>query len=442
LSIAGVCRKWRGIVLGLDADKEFILWGSILVEATNITWSQVPGSLKPRGNGQPDNLRKIIIATRIAKNHNRDYQFLLRWLARFDLTNFGLIHNNAAASSTMEILRTVSNKGLLQSISIVGRDEESMECLKLDRNVFARLQSLQLVDLDIDPSTLNFRMEELESLRIHHTKSPPLHGRMTSLQIYAIVSNCPSIKEFEIELGFEDTPAFTSVQFPLPRNALSHLRVLKTRYSYFQNRLIFLRHLPLVSLRTVILSIIPSCTDPLSWSPLETLLKLNDLGRRIRHVEVLDVLPRSKGTFDAGYITSQLPDLQTLSLHNLAVSHFIQYLTRTLKEREFPLAKIQKIDLWNSMISDSMLIDLVSAYCETMSQPPREETAGGTTSGGVGSFPLKSIDLYKCPGVTLTTMNKISYMLREPAVPCWEALGSKAPANHTIGQSNNFAPVS
>lgn len=413
LSIAGVCRKWRNIT---HSDNEQILWQNILVEAANIDADALTQPLSPRHDPLLTGPISVDIITQISSNLSVPFPPLLRWVRLFETANLGVIYSNTPFDHIIALLDTACARGALRSISLICRDVPSPPRTTLLSNAFTTIQYLELVDLNLDGDSFNFAMNTLTSLHIRHTRPPPPQERPSSRFLFRLLTNTPALEELEVDLGFEDTPTFFSVPFPQQSNALSRLRYLKTRLSYFQNRLLFLQQFPLPTIDSITLIDIPSWASDLEWRSFREFLATG-VGDRIKHCEVLGIIPPRSGIapsfiLPAPFLTSELANLQTLSLHKQAVDHFIEYLYENLSQGYIPTPKVRNISLWDAPITDDTLVGFVRLYCDVQSTPSSEGSSGGSILATAMHVPLQNLDLYRCSAVSASALDSVAHMLR------------------------------
>jgi hypothetical protein len=414
VSIAGVCRKWKNIT---RSDNELILWQNILVEATHIDATAFIQPLSPRHDPSLTGPISIDIITQKPDNLLGSFPPLLRWVRTFETANLGVIYSNTPFERIVPLLETVHARGALRALSLICRDVPSPPRTLLSSSIFTTIQYLELVDLNLHYGSFNFAMNTLVSLHIRHTRLPSFQERPSPTFIFRLLTNTPALEELEVDLGFEDSPTFIPVSFPKHGNALSHLRYLKTRLSYFQNRLSFLQQFPLPAMNSITLIDIPSWASDLEWDNFKNFLTTG-VGGRIKHCEVLGIIPPKSGVapsfiLPAPFLTSEMANLQTLSLHKQAVDHFIEYLHENLNQGHNPIPKVQNICLWDAPITDDNLLGFVRLYCDTQSAPSSEGSSGGSTLGGVRHIPLQFLDLYRCSGVSTSALDSVAYMLRD-----------------------------
>ena len=410
LSIAGVCREWRRIAF-LQGNQT--LWDRVVIDASSLTQNSCMAPLIPGGKTFSQSPVHAIIVTQNAENLSQASPPLLRWIRRHNLSDLRVMHKDSSPIRIGSLLRIAADRGHLGSLSIVCQDAEPPETpLTFHVSVFTNLHSLELINTEITLSSFQAEINTLKCLSIRYTRPPAIHRRMPPVLLYQLLSGFPNLEEVEVDLGFEDTPLFGRVNFPPPPyEALRHLRHLTTRFSHFQNRLLFLEHLPLMSLDSITLTTVPSFTSQLTWNPLQKLLRAHGLGQRIQHFEVLDVIPQSRGLFDAGFITSELPNIRTIAFHKQAVDHFLQYLRQTLADNNFPISNVQVISIYDSSIEDTQLLDFCRAHYNAVVNPDQVSTSGGIP-GAEGWAQQGSIEVYRCPGISSSALDDINHMLR------------------------------
>jgi hypothetical protein len=415
LSIAGVCRKWRCIT---NSEDEQILWQTILVEAAHIDAQALTQPLLPRYNPSLRGPISVDVITQKPDNLVGTHPHLLRWIRGFEIANLGVIYSNTPFDRIVALLETALAGGAMRALSLICRDVSSPERTMISSSSFATIQYLELVDVNLHNDSFGHVMNELTSLHIRYTKKPPFQERPSSKLLFKLVSNSPALEELEVDLGFEDTPDFFPVPFPSNRDALNHLRRLKTRLSYFQNRLSFLHLFHLPSMESITLSDIPSWAPDPEWKSFKEFLSTG-VGGRIKHCEVLGVIRAKEGTFVAPsfilpalFLTSELANLRTLSLHKQAVDHFIEYLHNDIRDGHFPISKVQRISIWDAPITSPTLVEFVRIYCEATSTPSSEGSSNGSNPGSSRHVQLQSVDVYRCPEITISAIESVNHMLR------------------------------
>ncbi|KIM19364.1 hypothetical protein M408DRAFT_31292 [Serendipita vermifera MAFF 305830] len=385
--------------------------------------------LFPHPNAAIPNAVSVNVVTRQPDNMNVQYPPILRWIRGLDVANLGLVYQNTPLPKVHELLGIVAGKDSFNGLSIMCRDTPVSGQIVIPFKILGAVTYLELVDLQLDlasfhlPSPAAVQMNELTYLHLRYTVAPEIHHRLSPSFLHQLVANAPMLKHLEVDLGFEDTPSWIKPHFPPSGGMLAHLRSLTTRLSYFQNRLSFLRQLPLPSLESLSLVKMTSHTTLRTWDGLVEFLQAGGLGNRIKHLEVPELVNQAASVtlIDACFITEQLPNLHTLTLRHGAVEHFVQ---RTL-DGKFPLNGIQLISLWDSSINDNILTEFVRIYrtSDSAGQPP----SSGQIMTAIGSNPeigRKHVEIYRCPNISSNTLDNIAGILRGYG-PMWKIMAAQ-----------------
>ncbi|KIM21439.1 hypothetical protein M408DRAFT_333455 [Serendipita vermifera MAFF 305830] len=415
LAIAGVCQKWRRIAHSEEAG---MLWPNILIEATNMEERSLSRPLFPHPNAAIPNAVSVNVVTRQPDNMNVQYPPILRWIRGLDVANLGLVYQNTPLPKVHELLEVITGKDSFNGLSIMCRDTPVSGQVVIPSKILGAVTYLELVDLQLNLASFHLpspavQMNELTYLHLRYTVAPEVHHRLSPSFLYQLVTKAPMLKHLEVDLGFEDIPLlWNKPHFPPFEGTLAHLRSLTTRLSYFQNRLSFLPQLPLPSLESISLVKMTSYASSLTWDGLSELLQAGGgLGNRIKHFEVSDLIPRAAGMrlIDACFITEKLPNIQTLTLRHGAVEHFIQ----GALDGKFPLSGIRLLSLWDSSITDNILLEFVRIYhtSDSAGQPP----SSGQIMTAIGSNPeigRKHVEIYRCPNISSNALDNIARILR------------------------------
>jgi hypothetical protein len=412
-ALAGVNKKWRDIMLSEDQQSLWRIW---IAECDPNHVSRLIGSVQSDSTvrrvvrNHPVTLRLLSTTNTIANFFQARVKLGL-FLNLQPVNQFHIQCSNGSEENVKDLIHTVGTRGHLKSLIVVGEAGARMHKLKLTEPTCAQLEHLTLVDIEAE--ALSTTPSQLRSLALTRNKPLTIGTPTSTRDIFNFVTRAPLLEILEVDIGIEDTPQFVPADLPLGDTSLNHMRHLKIRFSLLQNRLSFLSSLKLPSLRELTLITMPANSPAASWVDMIKFLSSDNNSHKITHLTIKDLTHKLRGDCHAGIMLNHLPSLRTLTLHDNAAAHFLEFIcTRRLEYKsanstEF-VATLKEIYIRSSSISDDQLLKFTTAYSnDAISSGSSSYIQESSTSLSQRSSPLPIIEMYDCPHISSHTLDAI-----------------------------------
>ncbi|CAG8724658.1 4075_t:CDS:1, partial [Acaulospora colombiana] len=288
-ALASVNKRWRAI---MESEEQQSLWRFWIAELDPNHIFRLIISVKPGSN-----VRKMVrdypISLRLLSTPNTVASFfharvkLELFLNSQPVKCFQIRCNQGFEESTSNLVNTISTRGHLESLAVVGEAGVQMSKLILSESTISDLKELILVDIEAQFPSSN-TPSQLRSLRLTRNKRP-MSTAMSSREIIAIISITPFLETLEVDIGMEDTPQFVPSNFSLGGTSLCHLRHIKLRFTLLQNRLSFLASLEMPALCKLTLITMPAQAPDTSWTDMIQFLSSNNNFHRITHLTIKEL---------------------------------------------------------------------------------------------------------------------------------------------------------
>lgn len=283
----------------------------------------------------------------------------------------------------------------------------------LPSQVVETVEELTIVNGGIDPLSLAIPFDRLRMLHLIRKDNVPIHQRMSGNEIFTLVTNMPVLETLVIDLGFHDTPEFVPSQYPSKPQALSNLRELHTRFSYFKNRLKFLASFSLPKLQSLTLEYTPTKSPQIEWSSFIQFLTNESVEERITHLSMRNLLPPTQSNVQhlvlADTVVVRLIHLKRLELHEAAAPAILRMLCARMSKAEilgFP--SLEYLSMWNSsQLPEEDLEEFIERQCDETPGTPRAGVPPRDFSSN-----LRTVETFEC-GVSIETLNKITQVLKK-----------------------------
>jgi hypothetical protein len=405
--LALVCKRWKNI---LPHERDRILGDSWVIDLSN------PKSTIPCRSSASFPIR-LTLATGISPEEqliNIDTRQLSSQLAALNLSHLGVVH--FPGSDFNNLLKESATRGNLKSLSIYG--EVQTPQFTIPGSVLQRLIRIEIIDCKIKSFFFQVPGNNLRSLRLILNKPTPLANRMSSLTIYSLLLPLKQLEELDLDLGFEDSPQFMAVEYPNVSDFPSRLRMLRTRFTYFRNRLAFLHHsdLRLPELDSITLITIPSFSYKDQWDKMAKIFAETSLAQSVTRLTVESIIQptqQSRPPCSAASITTYLPNLERMELHGESAAHFLKHLCSTVDpEHPSRLTSLQEVHICDSAIPGDEVVEFVRLYRGELPDTPPLSPGGTQLHLFTTRSPrLRIVETYRCSSVSIGTLNCITEML-------------------------------
>lgn len=380
LSISTVCRLWKRICA---ENSNLWCYLSYPVNHTNFSFQEHPSNA-------------MVMAEKTGYTVTLDVRFpvtsaiITRLKEAFSaqIIKLGIICHNTQFRRFKYLLSTLLESSGATSLEIIGGlDRESKEVLAFKPGTCLRLEHLMLLDnpfgiLGIHPDS-GTPFENLKTLII---VSKTLESRHDIYNLFVCV---PRLEFLELDLGMEDIPMFTGSTQVVDSKTIQHLRFLKTRFSYLENRLSFLKQLDLPDLSGLHFTtcvVVSYGTPMIHWIEFFT---SNSIGKRIISLDLgskAKLAPLSPALPKA--ILSGLPCLEQLSIQGDIADSFIKGWYDDSLGQDILAPNLKVVSLADSNITAETLISWSENKGKETKQRPY-------------------VKAYRCPELTKTVLEKV-----------------------------------